>query len=421
MSFHPPPIPQSASPETEPARLPRPGAPTPVHPLKAADPAGVDHTLVVVFLRGGADGLHMVIPCGEQAYYRQRPTLHIPAPDDVRAPREQRALDLDGFFGLHPALAPLLPLWQAGRLACVQACGAPDESRSHFKAMELIERGLSQETGPSSGWLGRYLALSSPQHPSPLRAAALGEQTPRSLYGSVPAAALRSLGDFQLGQGPGAAAYRDALAALYSGADSLSQRGRDTLQMLETIRQITDQGPSRGETAYPESEFGRSLQDLSRLIKAEIGLEVAALDINGWDTHFAQGVLQGHMPGLMADLSAGLAAFTEDLSDQLKHLTILVMSEFGRRAYENASLGTDHGRGGLLMVIGEGIAGGQVLGSWPGLEQDQLIGPGDLAVTTDYRDVLAAVLQRRLGCRQIETVFPAYQPAEIALFQKDPS
>jgi uncharacterized protein (DUF1501 family) len=370
-------------------------------------------TLVVVFLRGAADGLNMVVPHAEEVYHRLRPSLRLPRPDDPRAAEDKRVIDLDGFFGFHPTLRPLLPAWQAGQLTCVQACGAPDESRSHFKSMELMERGVSEESGPATGWIGRHLATLETANPSPLRAVGLGEQIPRSLYGPVPASSLRSIADFHLGGSKSAQALAAALSVLYSGDESLSTQGQETLQIMETLEKLDPDQYRSGGSPYPDSDFGFGLRQIAMLIKSEVGLETAAIDLGGWDTHFAQGVQEGIMPRLLADLSGGLAAFHSDLENQFQRLTLVVMTEFGRRAYENASLGTDHGHGGLMFVLGGTVAGGQVITRWPGLEEENLVGPGDLAVTIDYRDVLAEILLKRLNNPAVEDIFPEYEPKTV--------
>jgi len=374
------------------------------------DEAPRGDTLVVVFLRGAADVLNMIVPHGESAYYAQRPTLAIPRPDQTSAPRSARVLDLDGFFGLHPALAALLPAWQEKHLAIIHACGAPDESRSHFRAMELMERGVEDERGPASGWLGRHLATLNTGNRSPLRAIGLGALTPRSLSGAVPAAALRSIADFHLGGDARAVEHmRAALASLYAGAGPLDVIGQETLDILDTLQALDPLGYSpTSDLQYPASDFGMGLRQIAMLIKAEVGLEVAALDLGGWDTHFAQGGSDGLMAGLLRDLADGLAAFHADLFEEANRLTIVVMSEFGRRLAENASLGTDHGHGSAMLLMGGNVRGGQVHGQWPGLNEGQLVGPGDLAVTTDYRDVLAEVCLKRLNNPAIADIFPNY-------------
>jgi uncharacterized protein (DUF1501 family) len=369
--------------------------------------------LLVVFLRGAADCLNVVVPHGEEAYYRLRPSLSIPRPDDRRAVVAQRAVDLDGFFGLHPALAPLLPAWQAGHWAIVHACGAPDESRSHFQAMELMERGLTDLHGPASGWISRHLASFDTGNTSPLRAVGIGEQVQRSLRGVVPASALQSIADYHLGgDRDSTARLQAALASLYGGDDPLGQVGRETLSVLETLSALEAAGyQPRPEALYPESDFGMGLRQVAALIRADVGLEAAAIDVGGWDTHFGQGGSEGLMAGLLADLGQGLSALHADLVDRIDDLTVVVMTEFGRRAVENASLGTDHGHGGAMFVLGGGVEGGRVHALWPGLDHGQLFGPGDLAVTIDYRDVLAEICQLRLNNPSVEAVFPDFRPA----------
>jgi uncharacterized protein (DUF1501 family) len=368
--------------------------------------------LVCIFLRGAADGLNMIVPHGEKHYYQQRPTLAIPRPDDLRTEAKLRAIDLDGFFGLHPALSPLLPMWQAGDLAPIQAVGSPDQSRSHFKAMELMERGLDQQHGPPSGWLGRHLATLDTGNHSPLRGVSIGEIVARSLRGPVPATALRSIVDFHLGGDPQAVAeMQSALATLYSLGDPL-----DTLAMeaMDTLQAVNALDPSSYQPAndaiYPNDEFGLGLRQVATLIKAEVGLEVACLDVGGWDTHIAQGGSEGLMANLLESLAQGLSAFYLDLSEKTDQLLVVVMSEFGRRLKENGGLGTDHGHGGVMVLIGGNIAGGKVYAQWPGLVPEQLIGPGDLAGTTDYRDILAEIITRRLNNPHLEAIFPGYIP-----------
>jgi uncharacterized protein (DUF1501 family) len=365
-------------------------------------------TLIVVFLRGAADVLNMVVPHGEDAYYQLRPSLGIARPDDASAAKEERTVDLDGFFGLHPNMQLLLDAWQSEQLAIIHACGAPDESRSHFKAMELMERGVDDERGPASGWIGRHLATLNTGNTSPLRAVGMGTRPQKSLAGSVPVSALRSIADFHLGGDPRALQQmRRALSTVYEG-DIL---GQDTLSIMDTLQTLDPLKYVAGHGAkYPDSEFGMALKQTAMLIKAQVGLEVSAIDLGGWDTHFAQGSSTGLMPGLMKDLADGLAAFHADMFDHMDQMTTVTMSEFGRRASENGSLGTDHGHGSMMMVLGGHVDGGKVHGQWPGLQEGQLIGPGDLAVTTDYRDVLSEILTKRLNNPATNEIFPEYQP-----------
>lgn len=367
-------------------------------------------TLVVVFLRGAADVLNMVVPHGEDAYYQLRPSLGIARPDDVRKKKEERTVDLDGFFGLHPNMSPLLEAWQSEQLAIIHACGAPDESRSHFKAMELMERGVDDERGPASGWIGRHLATLNTGNTSPLRAVGMGTRPQRSLSGSVPVSALRSIADFHLGGDQRILQQmRASLETVYAN-DIL---GRETLSIMDTLEKLDPSTYHSPLSTYPNTEFGLALKQTAMLIKAEVGLEVSAIDLGGWDTHFAQGSSTGIMPNLMKDLAEGLAAFHADMAEYQNQLTTVTMSEFGRRASENGSLGTDHGHGSMMMVLGGNVDGGKVHGQWPGLAEGQLIGPGDLTVTTDYRDVLSEILTKRLNNPATNEIFPDHQPTML--------
>ena len=374
-------------------------------------------TLVVIFLRGAADVLNIVVPHGEDAYYALRPTLGIPRPDDPKS--KLHTLDLDGFFGFHPAMQNLLDAWGEKQLAIIHACGAPDESRSHFKAMELMERGVDDAKGPASGWIGRHLASLDTGNASPLRAVGVGELPQRSLSGTVPISALRSIADFHLnGDERAVSQMRAALDTLYAGSDSFSALGQDTLGILDILQKLDPtQSTNSQSTNFPTSAFGLALQQVAMLIKADVGLEVAAIDLGGWDTHFAQGSTEGQMANLIRDLGDGLAAFHAAMRDHMDRLTVVTMSEFGRRASENGSLGTDHGHGSMMMVLGGNVLGGRVHGQWPGLGSAQLVGPGDLAVTTDYRDVLSEVLIKRLNNPATDEIFPNYQPQFRNIFK----
>lgn len=373
-------------------------------------PAG--DVLVCIFLRGAADALNLIVPHGDDDYYQARPTLAIPRPDDIQSEKHLCAVDLDGFFGLHPALSPLLPAWQAGHLAAVHAVGSPDESRSHFKAMELMERGLDQTTGPASGWLGRHLVTLETGNLSPLRAVSIGERVVHALRGPVPAAALRSIADFHLGNDPLAVAeMQAALTALYNFGDPLDAPALDSLKTLAAVNALDPLSYQPEPAAfYPDDEFGFGLRQVALLMKAEVGLEVACLDLGGWDTHIAQGGSEGLMAGLLDNLARGLEAFYTDLGDQVNRLVVVVMSEFGRRLQENGGFGTDHGHGSVMLLLGGNVKGGQIYGQWPGLSQEQLVGPGDLAVTTDYRDILAEILLHRLNNPNLAEIFPGYKP-----------
>ncbi len=363
--------------------------------------------LICLFLRGGADGLNVVVPHGENAYYNLRPTLAIPRPDDNRVNKGLRTLDLDGFFGLHPALAPLLPSWQGQKLAFVQACGTPDQSHSHFEAMELMERGVSDKNGPASGWLGRYLGLTPPG--SALRAVSMNSRIPRLLLGSVPVAQVDRITDFNSGSSIQVREkLQKGLGTIYRAASPLEKSGRESLDLLTKIAKLSPSSyqPEAG-VRYPDSEIGGRLRQVAQLIKAEVGLEIACIDLDGWDTHFGQG---DNLTDLLSKLGLALGAFYADMRDYMERLLVITMTEFGRRVQENASLGTDHGQGSFMMLLGGGFKGRKVYGRWPGLGSQQLVGPGDLAVTTDYRDVLAEVLQNHLKLPDSKSVFPEYNP-----------
>lgn len=377
--------------------------------------------LICIFLRGAADVLNMVVPHGEVAYYHSRPTLAIARPDDQRSPLPQRSIDLDGFFGLHPALAPLLPAWQQQQLAIIHACGAPDESRSHFQAMELMERGVSNSSGPVSGWIGRHLDLLDTGNHSPLRALGVGERVQRALTGPIPATALRSIADFHLGGDQHASRLlAEQLAAMYANDAQLASQAKGTLEVLTLLEKLDPRKQLNiSSFTYPDTEFSMGLRQLATLINNEVGLEVGCLDLGGWDTHIAQGGAEGWMASLLGELSSGLQAFISELGERMQQVSIVVMSEFGRRVGENGGLGTDHGHGSMMLLLGGGIAGGHVYGRWPGLQPEQLVGPGDLAITTDYRDVLSELLAKRLNNHMSDQIFPGYTPRWLGFTRRE--
>jgi uncharacterized protein (DUF1501 family) len=365
-------------------------------------------TLVVVFLRGGADGLTLVPPLGDDEYHRARPRLRVGEREGVR---------LDDRFGLHPRLAPLAAHFQTGELAIVHAVGSEDDTRSHFEAQDLMEH-----AGPTAGgWLGRFLRYRPGRPGASLSAVALGTGLPESLRGAPAASVLRSLDDYSLGDD--AAPLLRELAALYgAGADAravalggaLGRAGRETVAALRRIEHLRGRRYEPGGGAsYPDDEFGRGLMEVARLIKARVGLEAASIDLGGWDSHFAQQTL---IEPLMTRLAGGLTAFHADLGAMMAATTVVVMTEFGRRVAENASLGTDHGRGSIMMVLGGGVRGGRVLGSWPGLDVGRLEGPGDVPVAVNYRDVLAPVLLAHAPGADLGRVFPDFALSPMGLY-----
>lgn len=370
-------------------------------------------TLVCLFLRGGADGLNIVVPHGDDGYYAHRPTIGLARPDDANA--EFKAVDLDGFFGLHPSLTPLHEIYQNGHLAFVQATGSPDESRSHFEAMDLMERGAA--TNDYTGWLARHLASLDTGNESALRAIGVGDMLPASLTGAVSATALRSVAEYHLlGRDERVGEMQALLYSLYNQNDDLLKgAANQTFAAIEVLSQIDTASYQPRGRAYPERDLGRSLLTVAQLIHADVGVEVACVDLGGWDTHVAQGGGEGQMARLLDELAQGLAAFYEDLQDKIGEVTVVVMSEFGRRLQENGGLGTDHGHGNMMMVMGGGIQGGRVYADWPGLQPEQLVGPGDLAITTDYRDVLGEIIGKRLNNPRAAEVFPGYAVQEVGL------
>jgi len=356
------------------------------------------HTLVVVFLRGGADGLNMVVPTADDDYYRARPLIGV---------SEKDTTPLDHLFGLNNALAPLHRAYDGGELLVIHGAGSEEDSRSHFEAQDYMEHGGLG----AGGWLGRYLRQNPRAANNPLAAVAMGKTSPESLRSSPATVVMDSLAELSLGEDAGA--FLDDLGVLYgdsslpwggAGSDLLEAMGR-----IETLQSTPD--VSQG-SHYPDEAFAQHLRQVAQLIKAGLGVEAATIDLGGWDSHVVSSTL---MNPLMTRLSEGLMAFYDDLGERRERTTVVVMSEFGRRVYENASLGTDHGRGSVMMVLGGGVKGGRVLADWPGLAEENLEGPGDLPVRFNYRDVLASVFQRHLPNLQLNHVFPGYTltPMEV--------
>lgn len=362
-------------------------------------------TLVVVFLRGGVDGLSVVVPRGAAALREARPGIAVP---------DRALLAGDDRFGLHPALAPLHPFWTSGRMVAVHAVASPDASRSHFQAQDCLERGAAS-TSVSTGWLDRVLALLGPG--TTFRAVAEGAALPRSLVGPEEKLVLQGIDRFKL-QGWGGVRERSmtALAALYTGLDHpAAAHAQATLQALEAARALAQPGYQPSAT-YPNGGFANQLRDLARLIKAEVGLRVAAIDLGGWDMHTWIGTVDdGGMRRHLDQLSAALAAFATDLGPALDRVTLVTMSEFGRRVAQNGNAGADHGHGGIMLLLGGGLRGGRVHGQWPGLSPD-LLDHGDLAGANDYRDVLAELLQRRLGVGDVGAIFPDHRSTALGAF-----
>jgi uncharacterized protein (DUF1501 family) len=360
--------------------------------------------LVAIFQRGAVDGLNMVVPHGDPAYHALRRAIAIPRPgSEVGA-----ALDLDGFFGLHPALAPLLPAWQAGELAVVHACGSHDPTRSHFDAQDFMETGHPGDPSATDGWLNRHLQATS-GGADDLRAVALTSAVPRILSGTATAYAATTLTELTLGATRDAELALAAIDGMYRDRDDLlGATVRDTLAHYDVFAEIGRLGARPANQAvYPEGNLGRQLREVARVLKADIGVEIAFLETGGWDTHVNQGGVTGALATLLAELAAALAAFRIDLGAAMADVCVLTMSEFGRTAAENGTRGTDHGHGTAMLVLGGTVQGG-VHGLWPGLGPSELHEGRDLAITTDFRALFAEVLDRHLSNPEAGAVFPGF-------------
>jgi len=362
--------------------------------------------MVVLFQRGAMDGLNVVVPFAEANYYRIRPTIAIPQPQRGGA---EAAIDLDGFFGLHPSLQPLQALFQKGELAVVQAVGSPDPTRSHFDAQDYMESGTPGVKSTEDGWLNRALQ-GMPENPSsPFRAVAFGPYLPRTLQGSVSALSIPDLKQFrmygppQIVEGGFEAMYAQTVDAALRGV------GHETFEAIDQLKKINpDQYNPENGAEYPKSRFGQSLMEIAELFKSDVGLEVAFLDSGGWDHHVNEGGVQGQLSNLLRDLGQGIAAFHQDMGDRMGDVVFVSMSEFGRTAHENGNRGTDHGHANCMFVMGGDVKGGKVYTRWPGLDPEHLNQGRDLAVTTDYRSVLGELISTHLGERDLNKVFPGF-------------
>lgn len=358
-----------------------------------------DHSLIVVFLRGGADGLHLATPHGDDGFYRARAGIGL---------RPNELIDLDGFWGLNPKLAPLHRLWKEGLMGFVPCAGSEDDTRSHFEAQDFMEHGGVA----AGGWLGRFLRQRPGAEESPLAAVAIGAQMPECLRGAPSCAALESLDHFGLGQ-HAPAGFAAQLGALYAHTPGLlGPAGAGALAALERLNAVNQRShaPDHG-AVYASDSFSQGLCQISRLLKARVGLKAAAISLGGWDSHLTQAAI---MDGPMTRLGAGLAALAQDLGPaRLAKTTVVVMTEFGRRLAENSAGGTDHGRGGTFFFLGGGLPGGRVHGTWPGLDAAALEGPGDLPVQHNYRNLLAPILRRHAPEADMAKVFPDYPLAPL--------
>jgi uncharacterized protein (DUF1501 family) len=379
--------------------------------VKERATGGRRKTLIAIFQRGAVDGLNMVVPHGERAYYDLRPSIAIPKPQSGNV---EAAINLDGFFGLHPSLASLKSFWDSGRLAVVHASGSPDNTRSHFDAQDYMESATPGVKSTGDGWLNRYLQSKVDPQRSLFRAVSLTQQMPRVLQGRAPAVAMSNLRDFSIRAGRSSTSVQGGFEAMYGGAvDTLGGTGRETFAAVNYLKQVNpaQYRPENG-AQYPATPFGNSLLQIAQLIKAGVGLEVAFTDVGGWDTHVNQGNSRGQLSNLLQQFGAALTALVTDLGQRMDDVVVLTMSEFGRTVRENGNRGTDHGHANAMFVIGNGVRGGRVYGRWPGLKNDQLYEGRDLAVTTDFRDVFAEIARKHLGSGNLQTVFPGYAASE---------
>ena len=371
--------------------------------------SGNKKTLVVVFQRGGADGLNIVVPFGEKSYYDYRPSIAIQPPGQGEA----SALDLDGFFGLHPALQPLMPIYEKGDLGIVHAVGSPDTgNRSHFQAQDIMES-AAPNRGSGTGWINRHFTASPDDDATAFRGTGLGRVLPKALRGPAPAVAMGNIEQFSMGEG-------SIYETLYD-EDSNSLLTSASRDMFDAIDLLKEANPAQYTPApgirygvnpnnNNPSPFGMALMQVAQLIKADIGLEVAFVDVEGWDHHSNEGSIDGRMMQGLQPFGQALAAFYEDLGDRMEDVVVLTMSEFGRTARENGNRGTDHGHANVMFAMGGPVQGGKVFGDWPGLAGEQLNENRDLALTTDFRDVFAELLDRHLGATNVDAVFPRFTP-----------
>jgi uncharacterized protein (DUF1501 family) len=363
--------------------------------------------IVTIFQRGAVDGLNMVVPYGESAYYNLRPNIAIPKPNGGN----EAAINLDGFFGLHPGLAAFKPLWDAKKLAIVHASGSPDTTRSHFDAQDYMEAGTPGRKSTADGWLNRVVQGLPNKQGSPFRAVSLTQNLPRSFYGKAPAVAMTNIANFDIRAGASTNSVKGGFEDIYDNAvkDTLGQTGQETFEAVNFLKQANpaQYRPENGAT-YPASPLGNNLRQIAQLIKAGVGLEAAFTDTGGWDTHSNQGGARGQLANLLTQFGNAVGAFVQDLGPRLDDVVIVSMSEFGRTVRENGTRGTDHGHANAMFVVGNSVRGGKIYGDWPGLDSAKLYEGRDLALTTDFRDVLSEVAARHLGVTNLPALFPGY-------------
>ena len=388
-------------------------APDFLHQFAAAQTAakgyGKKKILVTIFQRGAVDGSNMLVPHGESEYYNLRPTIAVAKPGQTDG-----AIDLDGHFGLNPAMTAFQPFWKSGQLAAITSVGSPDNTRSHFDAQDYMESGTPGNKGTKDGWLNRVLQASAGKEDSPFRAVSMTQQLPRALYGRAPSVAMTNMADFAIKAG----VYTQNMAGGFEGIyqqnakDSLGEMGKETFEAVNFLKQAnpTQYKPENG-AIYPPTGLGRSLQQIAQLIKAGVGLEVAFTDTGNdirWDTHTNEGGGRGQLANFLRTFSQSIAAFATDLGKRMDDVMVLTMSEFGRTARENRGRGTDHGHANTMFVLGNSVKGGKVYGDFKGLKNEKLYEGRDLDLTTDFRDVFAEAAQKHLGSKDLGKIFPNY-------------
>jgi uncharacterized protein (DUF1501 family) len=359
---------------------------------------------IVVFQRGAADGISMVVPFGDKSYYSARPQIGIPEPAQSA---DERTIDLDGFFGLHPALGSLKPIYDEQRLAIFHAVGSPNNTRSHFDAQDYMESGVPGTKSVPDGWLNRYMQVNSETSASPFRGVALSSTMPRTLMGPVEAVAMNRLSDFGIRFPQGGRQLEDMFARMYP----------DTFEAVKMLRAANPEQykPAAG-VQYPASAFGQTLLQISQLVKANVGLQVAFADVGGWDTHANQGAARGQLSTRLKEFGDGLAALYRDLGDHMRNVVVLTMTEFGRSIRQNGSGGTDHGHASCMFAFGGPVKGGKIYGRWPGLSTEALFEGRDLAVTTDFRAVFSEILVKHMRSGNVSRIFPGFSPESPANF-----
>ncbi len=372
-------------------------------------------TLVVIFQRGAVDGLNTVVPYGDEVYRRLRPTIAIPAP---RGGSRDAAFDLDGHFGLHPALDPLLPLWREGSLAILNAVGSPDSTRSHFDAQDFMESGTPGIKSTDDGWMNRHLQCHGDAHATPFRGLAMTPTLPRALAGRAPAVAMADIRAFDVRPAAASLSAMDDGGTGAAAGDILHGTARETLEAVAFLKKARPEqyAPAAGAT-YPRGRYGDSLKQIAQLVKADVGVEVAFTEIGGWDHHAAEGAVTGQLARRLGEFGQALAAFHRDLGDRMRDVVVVTLTEFGRTVRENGNRGTDHGHASVSFVVGGGVRGGRVHGRWPGLRDGDLYEGRDLAVTTDFRDLLGEVLIAHLGDQDLSRVFPGHAARSVGVMR----